>query len=159
MSVNIKNTAQHVLSVIICLYVIMSINIKNTPQHVLSVIICLCVIMSINIKNTAHHVLSVILCHSVILSISIKFPFSMHASFVSVTCMKSAGCNQRWRRALSSIKKGVFLDVEGHVLEWRRACSWNEWGWNEGSDGCWVLGVRCWWLAKDGCNALWNRLT
>ena len=84
--------------------------------------------MSITIKNTAQHVLSVIICHSVILSISIKFPFSMYASFVSVTCMKSAGCRLRWRRALSSIKKGVFLDVEGHVLEWRRACSWNEQG-------------------------------
>ena len=48
----------------------------------------------------------------------------MYASFVSVNYMKSRGCNQRWRRALSSIKKGVFLDVEGHVLEWRRACSW-----------------------------------
>ena len=102
----------------------MSINIKNTPQHVLSVIICLYVIMSINIKNTPQHVLSVIICHSVILSISIKFPFSMYVSSVSVTCMKSAGCRLRWRRALSSIKKGVFLDVEGHVLEWRRACSW-----------------------------------
>ena len=85
---------------------------------------CLYVILSINIKNTDQHVLSVIICHSVILSISIKFPFSMYASFVSVTYMKSAGCRQRWRRALSSIKKGVFLDVEGHVLEWRRACSW-----------------------------------
>ena len=102
----------------------MSINIKNTPQHVLSVIICLYVILSINIKNTAHHVLSVIICHSVILSISIIFPFSMYASSVSVTYMKSGGCRLRWRRALSSIKKGVFLDVEGHVLEWRRACSW-----------------------------------
>ena len=80
--------------------------------------------MSINIKNTPQHVLSVIICHSVILSTSIKFPFSMYASFVSVTYMKSAGCRQRWRRALSSIKKGVFLNVEGHVLEWRRACSW-----------------------------------
>ena len=48
----------------------------------------------------------------------------MYASSVSVTYMKSAGCRLRWRRALSSIKKGVFLDVEGHVLEWRRACSW-----------------------------------
>ena len=58
------------------------------------------------------------------MSLYIKFPFSMYASFVSVTYMKSAGCELRWRRALSSIKKGVFLDVEGHVLEWRRACSW-----------------------------------
>ena len=32
------------------LYVIMSINIKNTPQHVLFVIICLYVIMSLYIK-------------------------------------------------------------------------------------------------------------
>ena len=80
--------------------------------------------MSINIKNTPHHVLSVIICHSVILSISIKFSFSMYASFVSVNYMKSRGCKLHWRRALSSIKKGVFLDVEGHVLEWRRACSW-----------------------------------
>ena len=48
----------------------------------------------------------------------------MYASSVSVTYMKSGGCRLRWRRALSSIKKGVFLDVEGHVLEWRRACSW-----------------------------------
>ena len=47
----------------------------------------------------------------------------MYVSSVSVTCMKSRGCRLRWRRALSSIKKGVFLDVEGHVLEWRRACS------------------------------------
>ena len=112
-----------VYSVIICLYVIMSINIKNTPQDVLSVILCLSVIMSINIKNKPQHVLSVIICHSVILSISIKFPFSMYVSSVSVTCMKSVGCRLRWRRALSSIKKGVFLNVEGHVLEWRRACS------------------------------------
>ena len=80
--------------------------------------------MSINIKNTPQHVLSVIICHSVILSTSIKFPFSMYASFVSVNYMKSRGCKLRWRMALSSIKKGVFLDVEGHVLEWRRACSW-----------------------------------
>ena len=99
--------------------------------------------MSITIKNTARHVLSVILCLSVILSISINFPFSMYVLSVSVTYMKSRGCRLRWRRALSSIKKGVFLDVEGHVLEWRRACSRNERGWNEGSDGCWVLGVRC----------------
>ena len=80
--------------------------------------------MSITIKNTARHVLSVILCLSVILSISINFPFSMYVLSVSVTYMKSRGCRLRWRRALSSIKKGVFLDVEGHVLEWRRACSW-----------------------------------
>ena len=101
----------------------MSINIKNTPQHVLSVILCLYVILSINIKNTTKHVLSVILCLSVILSLYIKFSFSMYVSFVSVTYMKSRGCRLRWRRALSSIKKGVFLNVEGHVLEWRRACS------------------------------------
>ena len=133
--------------------------LNTSVQYVHSVYLCLSVILSINIKNTTKHVLSVIICHSVILSTSIKFPFSMYVSSVSVTYMKSGGCRQRWRRALSSIKKGVFLDVEGHVLEWRRACSWNERGWNEGSDGCWVLGVRCWWLAKDGCNALWNRLT
>ena len=54
----------------------------------------------------------------------IKFPFSMYALSVSVTYMKSRCCRLRWRRALSSIKKGVFLAVEGHVLEWRRACSW-----------------------------------
>ena len=124
MSINIKNTPQHVLSVIICLCVILSINIKNTAQHVLSVIICLYVILSINIKNTAHHFLSVIICLYVIMSLYIKFPFNMYVSSVSVTYMKSGGCKLRWRRALSSIKKGVFLDVEGHVLEWRRACSW-----------------------------------
>ena len=72
MSITIKNTAQHVLSVILCLSVIMSINIKNKPQHVLSAILCLYVIMSITIKNTARHVLSVIICLSVILSINIK---------------------------------------------------------------------------------------
>ena len=102
----------------------MSINIKNTPQHVLSVILCLYVIMSINIKNTPQHVLSVIICLYVIMSLYIKFSFSMYVSFVSVTYIKSGGWRLRWRRALSSIKKGVFLDVEGHVLEWRRACSW-----------------------------------
>ena len=107
----------------LCHYVILSINIKNTAQHVLFVIICLYVILSITIKNTPQHVLSVIICLSVIMSLYIKFSFSMYASFVSVTYMKSAGCRLRWRRALSSIKKGVFLDVEGHVLEWRRACS------------------------------------
>ena len=80
--------------------------------------------MSINIKNTPQDVLSVILCLYVIMSLYIKFSFSMYVSSVSVTCMKSGGCRLRWRRALSSIKKGVFLDVEGHVLEWRRACSW-----------------------------------
>ena len=80
--------------------------------------------MSINIKNTPQHVLSVILCLYVIMSLYIKFLFSMYVSSVSVTYMKSGGCKLRWRRALSSIKKGVFLDVEGHVLEWRRACSW-----------------------------------
>jgi len=52
----------------------------------------------------------------------------MYASSVSVTYMKSRCCRLRWRRALSSIKKGVFLDVEGHVHKWRRACSWKEWG-------------------------------
>ena len=159
MSVNIKNTAQHVYSVILCFSVILSVNIKYTTKHVLSVIICLCVIMSINIKNTPQHVYSVILCLSVILSISINFPFSMYVLSVSVTYMKSGGCRLRWRRALSSIKKGVFLDVEGHVLEWRRACSWNEWGSGVRADGCWVLVVSCWWLAKDGCKVLWNRLT
>ena len=80
--------------------------------------------MSINIKNTPQHVLFVIICLYVIMSLYIKFSFSMYVSPVSVTCMKSGGCRLRWRRALSSIKKGVFLDVEGHVLEWRRACSW-----------------------------------
>ena len=25
--------------------------------------------------------------------------------------------------------------------------------------GCWVLVVRCWWLANVGCKVLWNRLT
>ena len=69
--------------------------IKILVNGVYSVILCLCVIMSINIKNKPQHVLSVILCHSVILSISIKFPFSMHASFVSVTFKKSAGCRLR----------------------------------------------------------------
>ena len=39
-----------VYSVIICLYVIMSINIKNTAQHVLFVIICHSVILSLYIK-------------------------------------------------------------------------------------------------------------
>ena len=58
------------------------------------------------------------------MSLYIKFSFSMYVSFVSVTYIKSGGWRLRWRRALSSIKKGVFLDVEGHVLEWRRACSW-----------------------------------
>ena len=119
-------------------------------QYVHSVYLCLSVILSINIKNTAQHVLSVILCLSVILSISINFPLSMYALFVSVICMKSGGCRLLWRRALSSIKKGVFLDVEGHVLEWRRACSWNEWGRGWGADGCWVMVVRCWWLALVG---------
>ena len=56
---------------------------------------CLYVILSINIKNTPQHVLSVILYLYVIMSISIKFPFSMYASFVSVTYMKSVGCRQR----------------------------------------------------------------
>ena len=26
-------------------------------------------------------------------------------------------------------------------------------------DGCWVMGVRCWWLANVGCKVLWYRLT
>ena len=26
-------------------------------------------------------------------------------------------------------------------------------------EGCWMLGVRCWWLAKGGCKVLWIRLT
>ena len=116
-------SVQYVHSVYLCLSVILSINIKNTTKHVLSVIICLSVILSISIKNTAQHVLSVILCLSIILSLYIKFPFSMYVSFISVTYMKSRCCRLRWRRALSSIKKGVFLDVEGHVLKWRRACS------------------------------------
>ena len=84
-----------VYSVIICLYVIMSINIKNTPQHVLSVILCLSVILSITIKNTPQHVLSVIICLSVIMSLYIKFSFSMYVSSVSVTYMKSGGCKLR----------------------------------------------------------------
>ena len=92
-------------------------------QYVHSVYLCLSVILSINIKNTTKHVYSGIICLSIILSLYIKFPFSMYASFISVTYMKSGGCRLRWRRALSSIKKGVFLDVEGHVLKWRRACS------------------------------------
>ena len=41
--------------------------------------------------------------------------------FISITV--SNGYEQGRRRALSSIKKGVFLCLEGHVLEWRRACS------------------------------------
>ena len=72
---------------------------------------------------SVQYVHSVYLCLSVILSISINFPFSMYILSVSVTYMKSGGCRLRWRRALSSIKKGVFLDVKGHVLKWRRACS------------------------------------
>ena len=103
---------------------------------VYSVILCLSVILSININNTTKHVLFVIICHSVILSLYIKFLFSMYVSFISVTYIKSRCCRLRWRRALSSIKKGVFLDVEGHVLEWRRACSWMKWG----------SGVRLLWL-------------
>ena len=47
----------------------------------------------------------------------------MYVSSVTVTCMKSGGCKLRWRRALSSIKKSMFLDVEEHVLGRRRACS------------------------------------
>ena len=97
--------------------------LNTSVQYVHSVYLCLSVILSINIKNTTKHVYSGIICLSVILSLYIKFPFSMYASFISVTYMKSRGCRLRWRRALSSIKKGVFLDVEGHVLEWRRACS------------------------------------
>ena len=159
LSINIKNTTKHVLFVILCLSVILSINIKNTTKHVLFVILCLSVILSINKKNTTKHVYSGIICLSIILSLYIKFPFSMYALSVSVTYMKSRGCRLRWRRALSSIKKGVFLAVEGHVLEWRRACSWNEWGSGVRADGCWVLVVSCWWLAKDGCKVLWNRLT
>ena len=124
--------------------------IKILVYGVYSVILCLSVILSININNTTKHVLFVIICHSVILSLYIKFPFSMYVSFISVTYIKSGGCRLRWRRALSSIKKGVFLDVEGHVLEWRRACSWKEWGSGVRADGCWVMGVRCWWLALVG---------
>ena len=26
-------------------------------------------------------------------------------------------------------------------------------------EGCWVMSVRCWWLANVGCKVLWNRLT
>ena len=26
-------------------------------------------------------------------------------------------------------------------------------------EGCWMLGVWCWWLAKGGCKVLWIRLT
>ena len=92
--------------------------LNTSVQYVHSVYLCLSVILSINIKNTTKHVYSGIICLSVILSLYIKFPFSMYASFISVTYMKSGGCRLRWRRALSSIKKGVFLDVEGHVLEW-----------------------------------------
>ena len=133
--------------------------LKTSVQYVHSVYLCLSVILSINIKTRQKHVLFVIICLSVILSLYIKFPFSMYALSVSVTYMKSRGCRLRWRRALSSIKKGVFLDVKGHVLEWRRACSWKEWGSGVRADGCWVMDVRCWWLAKDGCKVLWNRLT
>ena len=110
--------------------------LNTSVQYVHSVYLCLSVILSINIKNTTKHVYSGIICLSIILSLYINFPFSMYASSVSVTRMKSRACRQRWRRALSSIKKGVFLDVEGHVLKWRRACSWNEWG----------SGVRLLWL-------------
>ena len=97
--------------------------LNTSVQYVHSVYLCLSVILSINIKNTTKHVYSGIICLSVILSLYIKFPFSMYVLFISVTNMKSRCCRLRWRRALSSIKKGVFLDVEGHVLEWRRACS------------------------------------
>ena len=114
--------------------------IKILVNGVYSVILCLSVILSINIKNTTKHVLSVIICLCVIMSTSIIFPFSMYASSVSVTCMKSEGCKLRWRRALSSIKKGVFLNVEWRVLERSGAGG-------EASDGCWVMVVRCWWLA------------
>ena len=110
--------------------------LNTSVQYVHSVYLCLSVILSININNTTKHVYSGIICLSVILSLYIKFPFSMYVSFISVTYMKSRGCRLRWRRALSSIKKGVFLDVEGHVLKWRRACSWMKWG----------SGVRLLWL-------------
>ena len=104
--------------------------LKTSVQYVHSVYLCLSVILSINIKTRQNNVLFVIICLSVILSLYIKFPFSMYALSVSVTYMKSRGCRLRWRRALSSIKKGVFLDVEGacsrmeegHVLEWGRTC-------------------------------------
>ena len=46
--------------------------------------------------------------------------------FISITV--SNGYEQGRRRALSSLKKGVFLSLKGHVLEWRRACSWIEGG-------------------------------
>ena len=132
----LNTSVQYVHSVYLCLSVILSINIKNTTKHVLFVILCLSVILSINIKNTTKHVYSGIICLSIILSLYINFPFSMYVSFISVTNMKSRCCRLRWRRALSSIKKGVFLDVKGHVLEWRRVCSWKEWG----------SGVRLLWL-------------
>ena len=64
-------------------------------QYVHSVYLCLSVILSINIKNTTKHVLFVILCLSVILSLYINFPFSMYASFISVTYMKSRCCKLR----------------------------------------------------------------
>lgn len=83
------------------------------------------------------------------MSISIKFPFSMHASFVSVTYMKSGGCKLRWRRALSSIKKGVFKGQEGHVLERWRACSWSMKGiywirvWRKLFTYSWGISMEC----------------
>ena len=132
--------------------------LNTSVQYVHSVYHSLSVILSINIKNTTKHVLSVILCHSVILSISIKFPFRMYVLFIFVTYMKSVGCRLRWRRALSSIKKGVFLDVEGHVLEWRRAYSWKGKVVSLNGEGCvlergrtcsrkeWGRGVRDLWL-------------
>ena len=88
-------SVQYVHSVYHSLSVILSINIKNTTKHVLFVIICHSVILSINIKNTTKHDLSVIICLCVIMSTSIKFPFSMYASSVSVTHMKSRGCRLR----------------------------------------------------------------
>ena len=94
--------------------------VNHCPAHFVSYII--------HNQILVNGVYSVIICLYVIMSLYIKFSFSMYVSSVSVTYMKSRGCRLRWRRALSSIKKGVFLDVEGHVLEWRRACSWNEWG-------------------------------
>ena len=91
----LNTSVQYVHSVYLCLSVILSINIKNTAQHVLFVILCLSVILSINIKNTTKHVYSGIICLSVILSLYIKFPFSMYASSVSVTYIKSGGCRLR----------------------------------------------------------------
>ena len=149
----IKILVNVVYSVILCLYVILSTNIKAqtgpSPDPspagrgvitelpltsccslltVLVVVVSHVVLHSLSpyficLNISVQYVHSVYLCLSVILSISINFPFSMYILSVSVTYMKSGGCRLRWRRALSSIKKGVFLDVEGHVLKWRRACS------------------------------------